>query len=81
MKARRDICTVGQAATMCGVSPRTVQKWFDAGLLKGFRLPNWRTGQGGDRRILLASLRELAVKQGLVLAEPAIPSETPQEPS
>jgi len=38
--------TVGQVANICGVAPRTVQKWFDSGLLRGYRIPG-----GQDRRI------------------------------
>lgn len=29
-----------EAAKIAGVDPRTVSQWFDAGLVKGVRLPN-----------------------------------------
>lgn len=51
------VFTTGQAAKLCRVAPRTVCKWFDAGRLKGYRLP-----LSNDRRIprdeLLRFLRE-----------------------
>ena len=33
------IYTTGQVAKVCGVSKKTVVKWFDSGMLKGFRIP------------------------------------------
>jgi len=33
------IFTIGQVAKLCDVSPRTASKWFDAGRLKGYRIP------------------------------------------
>jgi len=30
---------VGEAAKICKASQSSIQKWFDRGLLKGFRLP------------------------------------------
>ncbi len=38
--------TTGEAAKICRVAPRTICKWFDAGRLKGRRLPGTL-----DRRI------------------------------
>ena len=38
--------TTGEAAGILGVAPRTVSKWFDAGLIKGYHLPG-----SSDRRI------------------------------
>ena len=38
-------------AEICNVASRTVGKWFDAGLLKGYRIPGSR-----DRRIPVAEL-------------------------
>ena len=51
-KTRRDVLTTKQAATVLRVSNRTVTKWFDTGLLPGFRLPN-----SGDRRFELTGLQ------------------------
>lgn len=51
------VFTTGQVAKLCKVAPRTVAKWFDAGRLRGYRIPVL-----GDRRIprehLAAFLRE-----------------------
>jgi len=47
----KDILTTGQVAQICHVAPRTVTKWFDAGQLKGYRIPGSR-----DRRILFSEL-------------------------
>ena len=41
-----DVLTTGQVAKICHVAPRTVSKWFDAGELRGYRIPGSR-----DRRI------------------------------
>jgi hypothetical protein len=44
--------TTGQVATACRVSPRTVTKWCEKGLLDHVRLPDWAGKKnGGDRRI------------------------------
>jgi excisionase family DNA binding protein len=42
----KDVLTTGEVARLCGVAPRTVSKWFDAGQLRGFKIPGSR-----DRRI------------------------------
>jgi len=42
----RDVFTTGQVARICKVAPRTVSKWFDAGQLRGYRIPGSK-----DRRI------------------------------
>lgn len=53
----RDVFTTGQVARLCGVAQQTVSVWFDAGRLKGYRVPGSK-----DRRVpradLLAFLRE-----------------------
>lgn len=46
MVKRKDVLTTGEVAHICHVAPRTVTKWFDAGQLKGYRIPGSR-----DRRI------------------------------
>lgn len=38
--------TTGDVAKICEVAPRTVTKWFDSGLLKGYKVPISK-----DRRI------------------------------
>ena len=47
----KDLLTTGEVARLCGVAPRTVSKWFDAGQLRGFKIPGSR-----DRRIPKESL-------------------------
>lgn len=42
----KDVFTTGQVAKICKVAPRTVSKWFDAGQLRGYRIPGSK-----DRRI------------------------------
>lgn len=46
-KKRRDgVLTMGELAEACHVAPRTAHKWFDSGLIKGYRLPG-----SPDRRV------------------------------
>ena len=40
-----DILTTFQAARLCGVSHKSIERWIDAGYLRGFRTP------GGHRRV------------------------------
>src|SRR5437016_1956205 len=47
---RGDILTTFQAARLCGVSHKSIERWIDAGLLPGFRTP------GGHRRLYRADL-------------------------
>jgi excisionase family DNA binding protein len=51
MAKGNNVLTTGEVAKICNVAPRTVNKWFDAGLLKGYRLP-----MSTDRRIKLSEL-------------------------
>ncbi len=46
-----NVLTTGDVARICNVAPRTVQKWFDAGILKGYRLPASK-----DRRVPIDEL-------------------------
>ena len=52
MAKGNNVLTTGDVARICRVAPRTVQKWFDTGLLKGYRIPGSR-----DRRITIAELK------------------------
>jgi len=52
-----NILTTGEAARICNVSTRTVQQWFDKGLLKGYTLPG-----SGDRRIPKTELKSFMQK-------------------
>lgn len=53
----QNVYTTGAIARICCVAPRTVSKWFDAGKLRGYRIPG-----SLDRRVqhhdLVAFLRE-----------------------
>ena len=51
MAKGRNVLTTGEVATICNVASRTVGKWFDAKLLKGYRIPGSR-----DRRIPIPEL-------------------------
>ena len=39
MARNKDVLTTGEVARICKVAPRTVTKWFDAGQLRGYRIP------------------------------------------
>jgi excisionase family DNA binding protein len=56
MKTKR-VLTTGQVAKTLSVSTRMVQKWFDEGRLKGYKLPSSK-----DRRIRLEELKEFMIK-------------------
>ena len=51
MAKGKKVLTTGEVAEVCNVASRTVGKWFDGGLLKGYRIPGSR-----DRRIPVAEL-------------------------
>jgi two-component system response regulator RpaA len=57
-----EILTTGEVARLCKVAPRTVSKWFDAGHLKGYRLPG-----SNDRRIFRDDLVRFMREAGMVL--------------
>jgi hypothetical protein len=50
--------STGQIAQVLGVAPRTVNKWFDGGFLKGYRLPDLTGKHLSDRRVSRESLLE-----------------------
>jgi hypothetical protein len=60
MKKYPTVFTSGQVAKICRVSNRTVNKWFDAGLLKGYLVPG-----GIDRRIPVGDLRAFMLASGM----------------
>lgn len=62
VEGKNKVFTSGEVATICGVSPDTVSRWFDLGQIEGYRL-----GPGGDRRIPLDSLRKFMVGHGIPL--------------
>jgi excisionase family DNA binding protein len=58
----KEVLTTGEVARLCGVAPRTVTKWFDAGQLRGFKIPGSR-----DRRIPRESLVRFMKTHGIPL--------------
>jgi excisionase family DNA binding protein len=58
----KEVLTTGEVARICGVAPRTVTKWFDAGQLRGFKIPGSR-----DRRIPRESLVRFMKAHGIPL--------------
>jgi len=58
----KEVLTTGEVARLCGVAPRTVSKWFDAGQLRGYKIPGSR-----DRRIPRDSLVRFMRAHGIPL--------------
>lgn len=58
------VYTTGQVAKICKVAPRTVSKWFDSGLLKGYRIPGSQ-----DRRVPREYLIKFLKEHGMPLGE------------
>jgi excisionase family DNA binding protein len=58
----KEVFTTGEVARLCGVAPRTVSKWFDAGQLRGYKIPGSR-----DRRIPRDSLVRFMRAYGIPL--------------
>ena len=58
----KDVLTTGEVATICNVAPRTVSKWFDAGSLRGYRIPGSK-----DRRIPMTNLVKFMQEHGMPL--------------
>lgn len=51
MAKGKNVLTTGDVAKICNVAGRTASKWFDNGLLKGYRIPGSQ-----DRRIPVEEL-------------------------
>ncbi len=62
MQPHKNVLTTGEVAKICNVAPRTVSKWFDAGHLRGYRIPG-----GKDRRIPLDQLVRFMRAHGIPL--------------
>ncbi len=62
MRSRKTVLTTGEVAKICNVAPRTVSKWFDAGHLRGYRIPGSK-----DRRIPLEHLVRFMRAHGIPL--------------
>lgn len=61
--------TTGQMAAIAKVAPRTVAKWIDAGLLKGYHVPG-----SLDRRVEPDDFVDFLVAHGMVRRVGSIPS-------
>ena len=59
-----EFCSTKQAATLLGVSHRTVQLWVESGVLQA-----WKTA-GGHRRITLASVNRLVDQRSRAIQRP-----------
>ena len=53
MAKGKNVLTTGDVAKICNVAHRTVSKWFDSGLLSGYRIPGSQ-----DRRVPVDALLE-----------------------
>lgn len=62
MGVRRDgdVLSTGQVGAICRVAPRTVSKWIDTGMLRGYRIPG-----SEDRRVTVTSLRKFLADNGM----------------
>lgn len=60
---KRVVYTTGDVSRLFGVAPRTVGKWMEKGLLKGYRIPGTM-----DRRFTPQNVRDFAREHGLPLA-------------
>lgn len=60
MSFEKDVLTTGEVAKICNVAPRTVSKWFDTGVLKGYRIPGSK-----DRRIPVSQLMRFMKEHGI----------------
>jgi two-component system response regulator RpaA len=60
MTKGRKVLTTGEVAEICNVASRTVGKWVDGGLLKGYRIPGSR-----DRRIPIPELMQFMKEYGI----------------
>ncbi len=62
MRSYKTVLTTGEVAKICSVAPRTVSKWFDAGHLRGYRIPGSK-----DRRIPVEHLVRFMHAHGIPL--------------
>ncbi|HUV41068.1 MAG TPA: helix-turn-helix domain-containing protein [Sedimentisphaerales bacterium] len=77
MAKGNNILTTGDVANICNVAPRTVSKWFDKGLLTGYRIPG-----SLDRRIPIAELARFMTEYNIPIPEssPALKNAVPDRP-
>lgn len=60
VRSNKKALTTGDISKICGVTPRTVSKWFDNGSLKGYKIP-----LGKDRRVRIGDLLIFMREYGL----------------
>ena len=60
MAKNNKVFTIGQVADICCVCQRTAQKWFDKGLLRGYKIPGSK-----DRRVTRNALVEFLKENGM----------------
>lgn len=56
----QEVLTTGEAARICGVNFRTVQRWIERGLLQAYKLPG-----RGDRRVLSGELHKFMLENSI----------------
>lgn len=71
--ASSEVCSTKEAASLLGVSHRTVQLWVESGVLQA-----WKTA-GGHRRILLSSVHRLVAQRNQAVSANA-PAPAAPEP-
>lgn len=59
-RKKKKVFTMGQIAQFCQTAARTVTRWFDSGLLKGYRIPG-----GVDRRVPRQNLIDFLKKHNM----------------
>ena len=67
MAKGKKVLTPGDVAEICNVAHRTVQRWFDSGLLSGYRLPGSK-----DRRIPIGELISFMKANNIPITSPLI---------
>lgn len=72
MALDKDVLTTGDVARLCGVTIRTVIKWYEQGRLEGYRLPGSR-----DRRFTAQAVRRFLRANDMPLGELG-PGEAPE---
>ncbi|HUV41538.1 MAG TPA: helix-turn-helix domain-containing protein [Sedimentisphaerales bacterium] len=74
MAKGNNVLTTRDVAKICNVAPRMVSKWFDTGLLAGYRIPG-----SMDRRIPIAELARFMTAHNIPIPEswPALKNAVP----
>ncbi len=67
MAKGKNVLTTGDVAKICNVAHRTVSKWFDSGILPGYRIPGSK-----DRRIPLEELIRFMKSHNIPLNSPVL---------